>query len=614
MLKAKNFWVNAIFLNLALSATWAGPAWARKIHLTIPVGEKKSDQRAPANQGEPRLVYLSWNKIGIPTILSIRPDVWRGEKKGPSGDSIRRFRSNTRAEVLMQLFYANDREESTRGLRHIACFQGDPVAVVREFFTDTPIEVPDTESQEAIMTFDVKPTTEIDNLQGDMDISYSQDRFMLGIGGVMQRKISRTETREVPFHFRLPSCDLPGKNSIIPSSLIGKVTGITAKQIEDLEKGRFLNAEFKAEAERAPAQVNRMAEGFEMKDTVSGHPNLPRFDLRGDFQNSTFTESRDRPWKNMDISTPKKGEAFAILMLDYFMEGMVTQDPSNPDQNLIAKNNTSRFWCNMPWMQVGASGREAIHGMTRERNLGKNAIYKDTTSGTNWGVAYYNGRGCEALNGVFGNESNPKRTMDLTRNVTNPVTRTKSYFQDGTVAVKVLFTTANFPSLNGAFTWNGNVTTAEGSNARSVQPVRLIQIDIAVRDSTLRGARADLDYWVMTSYYFDANYKSKYRTTRAPSGWLKMRPQGVQLGFDAADSLLATGAISNGHENRLNGPADNPKSSCLSCHGTAGTTTAMSPGFMSNSQYGAVQGKTMDFSQQLSMAKRNFETRPRRGN
>lgn len=583
--------------------------------LTIPQGGKKAEKRNPATQSNARLVRVSWSLLGIPTVLVVQPEVWRNERKGPKGDQIRTFKANTRSEFLMSMYYANDRDQSTRGLRHIACFMGDPVDVVKEFFTDSPIEIPDTEAQEVTVTLEGKPTTEIENLTTDLEMSYSQDRFMMGIGGVMKRKISRTEVRDVPFHFRLPNCDLPGKNSIIPSSLVGKMTAINEKQMQSLEKGEW-TAPFEKEmkANRAPAQVNSMSAGFTMNDPITGPlpAGMPQFALRADYNRRFFSETKDRPWKNLDISTPKKGETFAILMLDYFMEGMANQNTRNPDQNLIASANSSRYWCHMPWMNVGPSGREAIHGMTRERSLGSNNIYSDASSGTNWGVAYYNGRGCEALDGVFGNKASPKRTLDLTRNITNPVTRTKGYFPDGTVAVKVLFTTAQFRSINGAFTWNANVSAQEGSNTRSIQPVRMIQIDIAVRDSTLRGAREDMDYWVMTSYYFDASYVSKYRTANIPSGWGKMRPQGVQLGFEQADTLLATGARTNGHESRLNGPADNPRSSCMSCHGTAGTTTPMSPGFMTNAQYGPVQGKNMDFSQQLSMAKRNFETRPRR--
>ena len=63
--------------------------------------------------------------------------------------------------------------------------------------------------------------------------------------------------------------------------------------------------------------------------------------------------------------------------------------------------------------------------------------------------------------------------------------------------------------------------------------------------------------------------------------------------------------------NLLNGPADNPTASCLSCHGAAGTTTRMVPGVRDFAHYRAIRAKgTLDFSMQLAFAKRNYETRP----
>jgi hypothetical protein len=59
----------------------------------------------------------------------------------------------------------------------------------------------------------------------------------------------------------------------------------------------------------------------------------------------------------------------------------------------------------------------------------------------------------------------------------------------------------------------------------------------------------------------------------------------------------------------MNGPADNPKASCLSCHGAAGTTIKMVPGVKDFNEYMRVKSTGLDFSQQLALAKRNHETR-----
>ena len=146
----------------------------------------------------------------------------------------------------------------------------------------------------------------------------------------------------------------------------------------------------------------------------------------------------------------------------------------------------------------------------------------------------------------------------------------------------------------------------------------------------------------MTTYYYDATYDliahakklgnwDKIKPLIAKmldangqvlplfAGILRMRPIGVQTGHEqpdgspTADSFIFAGSKTNQDNSLLNGPADNPKSSCLSCHGTAGTGEPMAPGFMNNDDVkNFVNGpRFMDYSQQLALAKRNYETRAR---
>ena len=83
---------------------------------------------------------------------------------------------------------------------------------------------------------------------------------------------------------------------------------------------------------------------------------------------------------------------------------------------------------------------------------------------------------------------------------------------------------------------------------------------------------------------------------------------GVQYGFGERDGIIFHGVQTNGVGGRLNGPADNPKGSCLGCHGTSGLDgKAMVPGFLSNKEW-LPKTKHLDFSQQFALGKRNFET------
>jgi len=110
-----------------------------------------------------------------------------------------------------------------------------------------------------------------------------------------------------------------------------------------------------------------------------------------------------RPWKGMDISTEEGGKKFAQVVLDYFYDSLA-QDATNNDNNFIAKNikPDKTQWCHMPWLNVGDSGRELIHGLTKERDLEKSEIYPAVASskdkeGSDWGVGFYNDTACSVL-------------------------------------------------------------------------------------------------------------------------------------------------------------------------------------------------------------------------
>lgn len=578
---------------------------------------------------QPGIVYVSWlkNKKDPRTVL-FNAEAWR-DGKVQVGDSVESMTDGNRYNYLLQFYYANTRETSRKGNRHIACFTGSPQAVIEQLFAGAPIKT-EADPEESVKVT-VTPANSIRYLVGDLEFTYSTDKFMMGIAGTALQTNRKGEEIRVDFHFRLPSCNLPGKSTMIDAAVLDRKPAAAGTSAATIPNPPVVDIETFAKdttpdpgREPAQARATGMNVGFENTDPVAGlDSKTPSFELRGDYENASFSETKDRPWKGMDLRSLRGSEDFSILMLDYFMDKMVNQNTSNPDMNGIAAKNADRYWCHMPWMNQGASGREGIHGLTKERDLIPSEMYLSNLKrndpnkflGSNWGVSYYNGKGCETLGRIFGGSGSRNRTMKIEEARRSFPNGSQGLFEDGTAVVKVLFTTANFPDVRDAFKWSAHVTTTKGSNARSVNDVRLVQIDIAVRDSTLKGARKDLDYWVMTSYYFDSGYRSKYKTRGIPSGWGKMRPQGVQLGLGtpaAGDTLMISGAIANGHEGRLNGPADNPKGSCMSCHATAGMEgVGMVPGFMVDSSYAPLKSEAVDFSQQLAMARRNFETRKR---
>ena len=160
----------------------------------------------------------------------------------------------------------------------------------------------------------------------------------------------------------------------------------------------------------------------------------------------------------------------------------------------------------------------------------------------------------------------------------------KSLFPVGTVAAKLLFTAATVdqvPYLAGTLEWDANIDdipaddpTCRKSNGRKVQKMRLLQMDVAMRDPRADGTTG----WVIATYTYDGN--------RPGAGWWdRMVPVGLMWGndptltqaaFDAGERVKESWINPDlrtpqhlGWLGRLNGPVDNPASACLSCHGTA---------------------------------------------
>lgn len=158
-------------------------------------------------------------------------------------------------------------------------------------------------------------------------------------------------------------------------------------------------------------------------------------------------------------------------------------------------------------------------------------------------------------------------------------------FTDGTVD--------KVPFLEGSFQWLANIYSC-GSNScreqgRIDRTVSLLQIDVAIKDK-----RALKTGWVFGTFIYDSS-------SQGNSVWQKMVPVGLSWGDDEAitNDLNKDGAFINkslketylnknliidksktytneayikyhGLGGRLNGPVDNPISSCISCHGQAG--------------------------------------------
>ena len=162
-------------------------------------------------------------------------------------------------------------------------------------------------------------------------------------------------------------------------------------------------------------------------------------------------------------------------------------------------------------------------------------------------------------------------------------------FAPGTVIFKLLFTDvplAEVPYLADPLLWTVYATKDYDSQERDFKPFALIQMDLMVRDDNAPNG------WVFGTYQYNGRLK-------ADNKWEKLVPLGLQWGNDPG---ITSNEFTNpeptktrinpnltecrinpdenelppthlGWNGRLNGPADNPRSSCMSCHMTAQSPT-----------------------------------------
>lgn len=286
----------------------------------------------------------------------------------------------------------------------------------------------------------------------------------------------------------------------------------------------------------------------------------PVFHLSQDYPTEEPTPE-DLPWTKFKVDAQWKEYLNSVLA--YALEG------NKDDEHWDVRNNRVRKWYHAPWLHWGVFGREFIHGLTHERVSEPGELARTQTSRfQNWAVGMYNAKGGYTIRQVWKDPDNPDPTA--------------AKFPEGTVSVKLLFTQANekeVPYLKGAKEWDAYIykETLVPPNTlteRVVQKMRLLQIDVAVRDSHA----APETGWVFGTFIYNGDLHG--------SLWERLVPVGITWGNDPKISLsdlrngknLSESIINTskdvpfqhlGWGGRLNGPVDNPLSSCISCHSVA---------------------------------------------
>ncbi|UGX94285.1 hypothetical protein G6321_00053630 [Bradyrhizobium barranii subsp. barranii] len=336
--------------------------------------------------------------------------------------------------------------------------------------------------------------------------------------------------------------------------------------------------------------------------------NGPVFNLSQNYPANPGNEPK--PWEQFQPDS--QPAQYLAAVLNYFFEGNIR--PS-VEASFDTSLNPVRKWYHVPWQDFGANGREFIHGLTRERSSRPGELHPNQSQlWTNYAVGFYNAPGGFAIGRVWTNHDAPNASL--------------ANMPEGTVAAKLLFTTApvnEVPYLQGAPEWTGYIYRDVHNDRpqitfpRSPLKLRLLQVDLAVKDDRV----ANTTGWVFGTYVYGGGIDGS-----PGQGWNNVRPVGLMWGNDpnysSTWSLTETKINPTvrlphyGYQGRLNGPVDNPISSCLSCHATA----QKPPGMMfppagsdpsrwfqnyKSGQPFDTGGISTDYSLQLSVGIANFE-------
>ncbi len=284
----------------------------------------------------------------------------------------------------------------------------------------------------------------------------------------------------------------------------------------------------------------------------------------------------------LSIDFKKDWEAYMSAVKRYVFDGNAKLDYEN---SFFLEDNTKRDWYHVPWQHWGKTGREGFHGLTQEGPVGVQALAQTQTDSTHaYAVGFYNDLGGYTIGKVW-----PSATPNYSSLKTEG-------FPEGTVVAKVLFVPLDkdeVPYLENPISWNAYIyatdipgmlipLNGDGSLTRVKSKVNLIQMDIMVKD-----ARAiDTGGWVFGTYVYQGKLGNENR-------WDNLMPVGIMWGEDPTNKLssinpkpVSTMINSNlketiinpspdlppmhlGWNSRLNGPVDDPTSSCMACHSTA---------------------------------------------
>jgi len=276
-----------------------------------------------------------------------------------------------------------------------------------------------------------------------------------------------------------------------------------------------------------------------------------------------YPDPRDKqPWELINFDSKPADYMNAVL------KG--ARDAFRLENRRLVGTGQEAWWIS-EWLDYGTSGREPLMGLTKER--GPNPGDLSPTNGNGyqvWAVGFYNLPGAVVLGDIFAEPCNPSLPVAIK-------------FPPDTVSVKFLFTDASTdevtylkdaPEFDAMIDASGSGSQSRPIDQRSSRPVRLLQVDIAAKDT-----RAKETDWVFGTFVwvgpptgdklFDNLVPVSLQWGNDPGiydgslkqSWINPDLKNVAYGWPERPTL--------GFMGRANGPADNIRSSCMSCHSAA---------------------------------------------
>ena len=229
------------------------------------------------------------------------------------------------------------------------------------------------------------------------------------------------------------------------------------------------------------------------------------FHLSQDYPREMPSEDQKPAFLKLDFKSDWRKYIMAVR--DYCFAGNIQGGDVADDWNVAA--DSPPRWFHMPWQHFGPSGREGIHGLTREAPVvPRQLAWSQTASGQTYAVGFFNVFGGYGIGQVWADHDRPDTT--------------KALFPDGTVICKLLFVDIppeQVPSLVNPVQWEGYITETFTATKRKIGKLSLIQMDIAVKHP---GAPTG---WLFGTFQYNGALRQRNR-------WENLVPVGLMWGND----------------------------------------------------------------------------------